>query len=190
MKLFLSLFHSKLTHVFEPYKKLHKKIEKRKPKKSFSLKKRSAPKPKVPVSEPVLEVPPVDQESKVKLVPIISNVSNETINYKAENRDASLLIKSVAECTIRISGACSSLTLENASNTTLVMENVTFGAAMVRDCTDCEVTLTSRQLRIRNCHKTTFNVAVCSKIALEESTHLIFKRHPNEKVDFKIRSLC
>merc|ERR1712062_770465 len=65
---------------------LHKKIEKRKPKKTFSLKKRSAPKPKVPVSEPVVEAPAVEDESNIELVPVTSNVSNQTINYQAENR--------------------------------------------------------------------------------------------------------
>ena len=56
---------------------------------------------------------------------------------------------------------------------------------MVRDSSKCEIVLTSRQLRIKNCHETTFKVSVCSKIALEESTGLKFGRNPNEKV-----SLC
>jgi len=60
------------------------------------------------------------------------------------------------------------------------MEKCVFGAAMVRDSSDCKVSLTSRQLRIRNVNNTRFYVAVCSKIALEESNGLIFSRNPKE----------
>ena len=49
-----------------------------------------------------------------------------------------------------------------------------------RDSSECKVSLTSRQLRIRNVRNTRFCVAVCSKIALEESNGLIFSRNPNE----------
>ena len=49
-----------------------------------------------------------------------------------------------------------------------------------RDSSDCKVSLTSRQLRIRNVNNTRFYVAVCSKIALEESNGLIFSRNPKE----------
>ena len=55
-------------------------------------------------------------------------------------------------------------------------------AAMVRDSSKCETILTSRQLRIKNCHDSTLKISVCSKIALEESTGLKFARNPNEKV--------
>ena len=55
---------------------------------------------------------------------------------------------------------------------------------MVRDSKNCQIVLTSRQLRIKNCHDTKFEISVCSKVALEESTGLTFGRNPNEKVLF------
>ena len=42
------------------------------------------------------------------------------------------------------------------------------------------MTITSRQLRIRNVKNSSFSVAVCAKIALEESEGLEFSRHPEE----------
>jgi len=157
---------------------LHKKIEKQKPKKSFALKKRTKLAPKVE-EQKSNEI--VSNENKIELIPIYSNLKNETKVYQTESSDASLLIKNVENCKITINGPCSSFTLENAISCSIVMNDVTYGAAMVRDSSKCETILTSRQLRIKNCHDSTLKVSVCSKIALEESTGLKFGRNPNEK---------
>jgi len=161
---------------------VHKKIEKRKPKKSFALKKKTKATPK---KDEHVEKAEQDgdkvEKSQIELIPIYADLTDETKVFESTNRDASLLIKNVAKCNITINGPCSSFTLENASDCTITLSDITSGAAMVRDASKCRVQLTSRQLRICNCHHTRFAVAVCSKIALEESDELVFGPHPAEQ---------
>ena len=161
---------------------LHKKIEKKKPKKSFSLKKKT--KLVVRKEEELEKEKEEEEKSNIEIDPIYADLSDETRVYQCQNHDASLLIKNVAKCNITINGPCSSFTLENASNCIITLNDITTGAAMVRDATDCRIQLTARQLRVRNCHRTRFAIAVCSKVALEESTGLLFGPHPAEEVIF------
>jgi len=162
---------------------LHKKIEKKKPKKAFALKKKN----KKPIQSrsyktESVEHPIVDSSnsSALTIKPIFNDVSGQKFEYETKNEEENILIRNVEDCSVYIHGNCSSFTLENAKNTIVDMDKCIFGAAMVRDSSGCELFLTSRQLRIRNVTKSRFHVAVCSKIALEESNELIFGKNKRE----------
>lgn len=163
---------------------LHKKIEKKKPKKSFALKKKTKkpvePKPVEPEADSVIESKTDETQSALEIKPIYIDLKDQKLEYETKNEEENILIRNVENCSFIIRGNCSSFTLENAKNTNVEMDNCVFGAAMVRDSSDCNVSLTSRQLRIRNVNNSRFYVAVCSKIALEESNGLIFSRNPKE----------
>ena len=111
---------------------------------------------------------------------IFSNLYFQDLEYTAKNNEESILLRNIENSTVKISGNCSSFTIENSCSTTVLLDMCVFGAAMVRNCNNCRVTITSRQLRIRNVHASKFYVSVCSKIALEESTGLEFYRNPAE----------
>ena len=66
-------------------------------------------------------------ENKIEIIPIYADLHEATKTYDVEKSDASLLIKNVEKCNFTIRGPCSSFTLENAIDTVVTMEDVTFG---------------------------------------------------------------
>jgi len=154
---------------------LNKKIEKKKPKKKFALVKKSGTK------SSTIETAVEKKESKIEIEAKKASIpggSNIDINYETTGSEEDVVIRDFINSKIRISGNCSSIIIENCGKSELIVADCVFGAAMVRKCNDCMFTLCSRQLRIKNCESTTFKIAICSAVALEESQNLKFMNHP------------
>lgn len=167
---------------------LHKKIEKKKPKTKLSLLKKKKAAATAPVNTHVTsnENGKLNREGQTDLSvaekTTLTSLTGETKVYEAvEGED--LVFRDFKDCSITVKGSCGSLRIENMEKTKVILEGCVLGAAMVRRCEDCEFQIATRQLRIQNSRRTNFWIAVCSKVALEESDGLGFGAHPNlEKV--------
>ena len=78
-------------------------------------------------NEPKIDETLPCDENKIEIIPIYADLQEATKTYEVEKSDASLLIKNVEKCNFTIKGPCSSFTLENATDTVITMEDVTFG---------------------------------------------------------------
>ncbi|CAG5089252.1 Oidioi.mRNA.OKI2018_I69.PAR.g12149.t1.cds [Oikopleura dioica] len=158
---------------------LHKKIEKKKPKTKLSLlKKKKAPQASQSLDTVKTSLEKKKEpETKVGERSSLHSLKGETKVYES-SRNEDLVFQDFEDCTLSVKGSVGSLRIENMKNSKIFLEDSVLGAAMVRRCENCEFEIASRQLRIQNCKNTDFKIAVCSKVALEESDTLGFGVHP------------
>jgi len=155
---------------------LNKKIERKKPKKKFNLIRKAAAEPKIDATKKILHAE--RKEIEIKKLATVESKRGETIHIRTKGEDDEIVLRDLIGCKVTVEGDCSSLTVEGAQDSELVLNGCIFGAAMIRKCCSCSVVLCSRQLRIQNCSSTTFRIAVCSAVALEDSSELKFGTHP------------
>jgi len=159
---------------------LHKKIEKKKPKTKLSLlKKKKAPQMSQSLDSVKAKPQKLKNEpdTKVGERSSLHSLIGEKKVYES-SRGEDLVFQDFEDCTLTVKGSCGSLRIENMKNSKIFLEHSVLGAAMVRRCENSEFEIASRQLRIQNCKNTDFKIAVCSKVALEESDTLGFGVHP------------